>query len=726
MANNSSHSTETIAKNKEESNLQLGQMLKVIQNSLSLSRAQLARTLGVSGVAIDRWTRGVGQPSIDQLRRITDLLESADPTASQPSRAFPSTGASRRALESSQMDFFLQEPQIRQLPSPGRPILSRLKTGTVFGSPNSLRELLSRNSMSAKTPFEPVATATSAGKNTYTYDAHTYHTKVPPQGILEFLRHYLPTGGLVLDPFAGSGMTGVAARIGGHDVILNELSPAACFIAHNFTEAVQPDVFVAALNTIMRSLKGLREWLYGTTCRECNSPVEAIYYVWSYRVTCYCCDSEFVLWDHSRKYGRTVREHKILGVFPCPDCGEPLQKRKLSRTFAEPVLVGYKCCQGTIREHPPADVDIERIAQIEAEMPLATDFVPDTAIPDGVNLNQPKRHGFTSIDSFYTTRNLAALSHIWREIHRIEESSVASAMAFVFTSLYQRVSRLSEYRFWGGSGNTARFNVPFIFNEANVFVTFQRKAATILDHLETTAAKYSSEKAIVCGSATDMGYLPDQSVDLVFTDPPFGANINYSEMNLLWESWLGEFTDATTEAIVNRHQGKGVDEYGKLMAKSFAECHRVLRDDHWLLLVFMNSSAQVWDALKKAIRQAGFTLERADVFDKQHGTFKQFVSPNTAGCDLVIHCRKAAAVAPCDEEAQIPLGDSIHRFLREYHEKVPTTVFLHVSRAEEVDYRLLYSEWISYALVRSHELSDFAAFRKIAIETLGEETSGSR
>ena len=531
----------------------------------------------------------------------------------------------------------------------------------------------------------------------------------------------------MLDPFAGSGMTGVAARVGGHDVILNELSPAACFIAHNYTEAVEPEAFVAALNTVTGPLTNLRQWLYGTICRECKNPVEASYFVWSYRVNCYHCGSGFVLWDHSRKYGRTVREHKILKAFPCPDCDELLQKRKLSRTSAVPVMVGYKCCQSSIREHPPADVDIEKIAQIEDEMPLATDFVPYTVLPDGVNLNQPKQHGLTSIDLFYTTRNLVALSHIWKEIHCIEDTSTASAMAFVFTSLYQRVSRLSEYRFWGGSGNTARFNVPFIFNEANVFITFRRKAVAILDHLEMTATKFSSKKAIVCASATDMGYLPDKSVDLVFTDPPFGANINYSEMNILWESWLGEFTDATTEAIVNRHQGKSVKEYGQLMTKSLTECHRVLRDGHWLLLVFMNSSARVWSELKRAIRQAGFTLERADVFDKQHATFKQFVSPNTTGCDLVIHCRKAATVATCDEkDEEVLFADSIREFLESYYEKVPTTVFLHVSRPEEVDYRLLYSDWISYALVRSHELSDFIAFREIATELLSGAISGSR
>ena len=182
--------------------------------------------------------------------------------------------------------------------------------------------------------------------------------------------------------------------------------------------------------------------------------------------------------------------------------------------------------------------------------------------------------------------------------------------------------------------------MPFIFDEPNVFIVFRRKAKTISDHLATTASHYSAHVTVRQGSATDLSDPPDNSIDLVFTDPPFGGNINYSEMNLLWESWSVALPQTADEAIVNRVQGKDVAAYGQLMAESLAECYRVLRPEHWMLLVFMNSSAKVWDALRVAIQDAGFVIVKADVFDKQHGTFKHFVSENTAGADLVLHCLK--------------------------------------------------------------------------------------
>jgi adenine-specific DNA methylase len=364
--------------------------------------------------------------------------------------------------------------------------------------------------------------------------------------------------------------------------------------------------------------------------------------------------------------------------------------------------------------HVPSEEDTSLIRQLEELPCVAHGFFPTDPLPDGVNLRQPKKHGIDRIDRFYTARNLSALSHLWRTIHRIKDVEIAAALAFVFTSLYQRVTRLSEFRFWGGSGNTARYNVPFIWNEANVFITFARKARNISDHLETAALTYRGSTAILQGSATNLEAIPDSSVDVIFTDPPFGGNINYSEMNFLWESWLQRYTNNKLEAIVNRAQKKDVVEYEALMTQSMAECFRVLRAGHWMLLVFMNSSARVWDALRSSIEKAGFCIVRADIFDKEHGTFKQFVSDNTAGADLVLHCRK-----PLNSSEQhvrpgaVDLDESVKSFLRSIDIRRYEMAFLHVGRVPETDYRRLYAEWLATRVVAGEGASDFTTFREL-------------
>ena len=686
---------------------------------LNLSQKELAEKLHTSFYALVRWERGDVEPSADALKRLRRLLDPAahvDDAQDKHTRdvVFASSGA--RAKRTA-LPLFPTEP-IRMLERPRKTLLEELKHDGFWGDGNiALADVLARREVGARTLDAALNEEISAGKNTYTYDAHTYHTKVPPQGIASVIAKYLPEGGVTLDPFAGSGMTGVAARYLGYDVVLNELSPAASFISHNFMQTVDVEEFSQAVAQIMTTLAPLRDDLYQTQCRECKEPTELQFSVWSYHLECKHCEGRFVLWDHCRKYGQSVREHKLLRKFPCPHCGEEVNKSYSKRFDPVPVFVGYKCCSKRIVEHPLEHNDLVRIQRANTALNSFRGDFPNHTLPDGVNLNQPKRHGITTVEEFYTARNLIACAAIWREIRRIEDPNLAAAVGFAFTSLYQRVTRMSEYRFWGGSGNTANFNIPQISNETNVFVTFERKAKSIADHFSTTAKNYDGRAVVHTGTATRLDFLPDNSIDFIFTDPPFGANINYSEMNVLWEAWLDEFTDAEDEAIMNRSQGKGLEEYGALMTKSLEEAYRVLRPNHWMVLVFMNSSEKVWEELRSAVEGAGFTIEKINIFDKQHGTFKQFVSDNAAGADLMLHCRKVDERASGSEDTQGEVLD-VRKFLNDQDSAIPIVPFLHIQRDAEVDYRTLYSRYIAFAIQQRYGIMGFSKFRHDASEVL--------
>lgn len=615
---------------------------------------------------------------------------------------FKSHGASRRHVSATSTS--------TSLLGVGLPILSRITRGVEFtgGANRAIDEITSRHTEAAVTSALPLLENVGAGKNTYTYDAHTYHTKVPPQGIAEVLQHYLPNGGLVLDPFAGSGMTGVAAASLGLDAALNELSPAAAFIASQYLSTIEPDTFRQAYEDLLRTLDGLRRELFTTSCRECGDPTELLYTVWSYEVHCNHCGEPFLLWDHARHYGDSVREHKILSEFECPVCAQLVKKSALSRSTAHPVLVGYRCCTKGRAETTavPDERDLALIASIEQrDIPH---FYPTDHLPDGDNLNQPKRHGLDRVDKFYTKRVLLAAATTWDYIERIKDQEVSAALAFVFTSLYRRVTKFSEFRFWGGSGNAARLNVPFIYDEPNFFRSFERKARSIHDHFATATPSFSGHVNIRIGDATDLRHLPSSSVDFIFTDPPFGGNINYSEMNLLWESWLRTRTESANEVIMNRHQQKGVSEYGHLMNAAMAECSRVLRDGHWMVVVFMNSSSEVWEEIRRSIVTNGFEIRAANVFDKKHGTFKHFVSPNTPGQDLMLHCLKVTG----SESNGIPAALSLEDFLGTRDPANYVVGYEHVRRSPELDERRLYSEWTAAAMVNGQGSMSFAEFRQ--------------
>lgn len=705
---------------------ELGAAVPAVIRATRLSLKRLAELLRTSPHTVSRWVRGDTLPSKGQYEALLRLGDastqgSAPTRPAEPGEAFVSTGARAIGRRSGQISS-IDAPTF--LPTARRPLLRDLMVDDFWGASASELEglLQTRRAESTVSSSPAIGQGVSAGKNTYTYDAHTYHTKVPPQGIATILSAYLPNGGIVLDPFGGSGMTAVAARTLGLDVILNELSPAASFIAHHFTGTMSAERFRAGVEAVCKELQTLRSELYGTECRECGNPTDIQYTVWSYKVQCVHCSQWFVLWDHCRQYGRTVREHKILTIFPCPACCATLAKSRLPRAESVPVLLGYRCCAGRQVEHPLTEADLQRIQ----DRPETGNGVwwPETPLPDGVNLRQPKVHGLTSVDRFYTARNLSAMAALWDAIHRLKDRELAGFLAFTFTSLYQRVTRLSEFRFWGGSGNTARFNVPYIWNEANVFATFHRKARSIEDHLATTATQYSGRRILHTGSATDLHWLPDHSVDLVFTDPPFGANINYSDMNFLWEAWLERFTDTRSEAIVNRVQGKTVETYTTLMTASLQEAHRVLREGGKLVLIFMNSSESIWASLRQSLAAAGFMIDLVEIFDKQHNTFKMFVNGNTAGSDLLLHCSKRGGGG----EARTTAGASnmnarVLEFLSSRKAGVPRNHYLHVARPDEIDYRALYGEFLASTLAANLPGIDFAHFRTIVDTFVASEST---
>jgi DNA modification methylase len=129
----------------------------------------------------------------------------------------------------------------------------------------------------------PFATDIKEGKNDPIYNVHSYHTKVPPRGIVPYILHYTEPGDLVLDPFCGSGMTGVATlmcanppadlleqfpelkeRVGLRRAVLNDLSPAACHIAYNYTTPVDVGALKYEFERIQAAVEEEFARLYGT------------------------------------------------------------------------------------------------------------------------------------------------------------------------------------------------------------------------------------------------------------------------------------------------------------------------------------------------------------------------------------------------------------------------------------------------------------------------------
>lgn len=313
---------------------------------------------------------------------------------------------------------------------------------------------------------EPLAVDVSEGKNDPIYNAHSYHTKVPPRAIMHYILHYTEPGDLVYDGFAGSGMTGVAAqlcgdrktveslgyrvdddgviyrrergeegeerwvafsRLGARRAILNDLSPAATFIAYNYNTPVDVACFEREAKRILREVEDELGWMYTTlhqpspeafqqalsalaeftpAPRTKNElPLEGVstgkinYTVWSDVFICTNCGGEIVFWEAAVDQ----QAGKVRDSFTCPHCGVVHTKQTLERAWTTkydpeiqemvrqakqvPVLINYSVGKKRYEKKPDA-FDLALIEKIEnLDIPY---WYPTDRMPDGYNTEQPR------------------------------------------------------------------------------------------------------------------------------------------------------------------------------------------------------------------------------------------------------------------------------------------------------------------------------------------------
>lgn len=488
------------------------------------------------------------------------------------------------------------------------------------------------------------------GRSSAFYLAHSYHTKVPPEAIRPFIEHYTKSGDIVLDPFCGSGMTGVAAALAGRRAILSDLSPAAIHLSWNHTRPCDPDQLASAFATIDTRLAGDFARLYRTKHTD-GGPAQIHWTLWSTKHLCPRCSREFLLWEvMDRTTGRLGR------TITCPGCRRNLKRADLPSLGSFPAWIAYETSDGKRFEKAPEGEDLKRAMAQRREKVSA--WYPDATLERNNEMYLRcalHLRGVSSIADFYTPRNLEALALLWREVLAIGNDRVRRALAFAFTNTAWHGTRMRRFNARGGQRPlTGTLYIPQLSSEANVLEVMRNKIDQLQRYYRVYRPGLTELPSLLIGSATDLDAIPDASVDYVFTDPPFGSNIYYADCNLIWESWLGRITDSSQEAVVNRaltvnKGGKSLEVYAGLMKSAMCEIARVLKPGAWATVVFHNTDAAVWKTIRDAAEAAGFSFHEAASLDRRQQSHKGYKgrsgSEDVAHFDVVFNLRKPKTAA---------------------------------------------------------------------------------
>ena len=240
-----------------------------------------------------------------------------------------------------------------------------------------------------------------------------------------------------------------------------------------------------------------------------------------------------------------------------------------------------------------------------------SDLVPDVTIPWGDLYRRGYHQGITHLHHFYTKRNLFVFARLWERVSRFK-GSLGDALRFWLLS-YNASHATIMTRVVAKSGQkdlvvtSAQPGVLYVSGlpvEKNLFAGLRRKLSTIARAFEIIHGREGSVEVYQRSSCSV--HLSDHSVDYMFTDPPFGGNIPYAEINFLNEAWLGQYTERDEEIIVSSAQGKAVGDYQALLCRALSEGRRILKPSGMATVVFHSASADVWNALQAAYSRRRF------------------------------------------------------------------------------------------------------------------------
>jgi DNA modification methylase len=386
------------------------------------------------------------------------------------------------------------------------------------------------------------------------YKIHPYYTKQPSNVVGEYIRHFCPEGGLVVDPFCGSGVTAIEALTNRRKTVCLDLDPLAVFI----------------------------------TRQTCLAPVD--------------------LNDYWEAYRQVEKDMIPIVDFVRKSSAKELEDYKLKEWY-----------------------------------------------PKGVKLPSNADRGY--VEDLFGRAQLITLAHLRALITKIREDKVRDLLLFTFSGILARASITygidAKHEGGGDSGifKVYRYWVPPNPDYRDVWGLFSTRARLVANakkNCNTMLGDFFKEGetfSVYRDSAENlMKYIPKNTVDYIYTDPPYGAHISYLDLSTMWHAWLGFVVDDETrqrEAIEGGEQKFDEKHYLDILQASFSQMFYALKDEAWLSLVFHHKETNLWYSIRDMLRYIGFTYVNTVAQPLSKQTFHKIKNPlRVLGESLIINFQK--------------------------------------------------------------------------------------
>lgn len=451
------------------------------------------------------------------------------------------------------------------------------------------------------------------------YGMHKYWSKKPPNIVASFIERFSKPGDIILDPFSGYGVTGIEALRLRRKAILVDLNPVATFISKNILKSI-------SIIEIEKTFKALKERILQTLKQF-------------YKTVCPYCGHE------------TIASHYIH------------ENGNLRKVW----LICTKCnWKGKKIEKEPSTDDI-RLYQSFSYEKIPFLYPKNIVLFNNSRINS---RADLTIEDFFTARNLHMASLLYHEIEKIGDPELREFFKFIFTGALSQMSNMvfvikRRGKMRGKEVNSQEevgswvigYWIPKEHFEINVWHCFEnrykkvikgkKEANKILPNVRfgETFSDLTSGKAdiiVKTHDATDLSFIPNDSVDYIFTDPPHGDRIPYFELSSLWAAWLKMDLDFENEIVISdaTDRNKDIKDYKARLYLAFKEMHRVLKPGRYISIAFNNLVDDVWFAILDIITSTGFDLIEVTPMHYSAGSVVQDVRMGGLRSDFIFTCIK--------------------------------------------------------------------------------------
>lgn len=268
----------------------------------------------------------------------------------------------------------------------------------------------------------------------------------------------------------------------------------------------------------------------------------------------------------------------------------------------------------------------------------------------------PKGSDVDTVEKLFSKRQLAQLAVLRYFIKKEKNKAIKNALMLMFSGIltkYNLTYHTSTYVEKEGGGNASpfqyyRYRIAPNPVEIDLMKYFELRCKKVLDAKKEIEYFINTDTIdncqIIKGTATDLSFIPKESVDYIYTDPPYGKKIPYLDLSIMWNTWLElkvTENDYQLEAIEGGERKKSKEEYNDLIAQSIKEMYRVLKFDRWLSFVFAHKDPEFWHLIIDTAESCGF--EYAGAVPQKNGqtSFKKRQNPFTVlSGQLIINFKK--------------------------------------------------------------------------------------